>query len=267
LKHGASLIYTTPSVTSQLQGLVHSSLGIYSLLKRQPIKHNVIDRDKVVVPPNWDSWGKIRVLRDGFDVEYVNNGWSLDIEEPLEESVNDAESPESFLPTAQGAVEFYGKTIRDPSLDTLQATTADTNGHRLEVSSLQTQSFLAAQAEILEKIRSTADAPGMDSSRLINGRQVSQSIEGSDEQVNEGRVNDHIGPVSFNMGGIQVDADDMLQRLKDRQAYQTPEPTGPGGLPSSADGKTQNEALASFFAGLMKRSGSSATSSPKPGSS
>lgn len=35
-----------------------------------------------------------------------------------------------------------------------------------------------------------------------------------DGHVDEGRVNEHIGPVQFNMGGIQVDADDMLQRLK-----------------------------------------------------
>jgi dynein light intermediate chain 1 len=30
----------------------------------------------------------------------------------------------------------------------------------------------------------------------------------------QGRVNEHIGPVQFNMGGIQVDADDMLKKLR-----------------------------------------------------
>lgn len=53
---------------------------------------------------------------------------------------------------------------------------------------------------------------------------------------------------------------------QDRQAHQSPEPTTPGGL-NSPDGKSQNEALASFFAGLMKRGGGSAAGSPKPGSS
>ncbi|KAJ2973662.1 hypothetical protein NQ176_g6476 [Zarea fungicola] len=62
LRHGASLIYTSQNTPSQLPSLIHSTLGITSLLKRQPLKHNVIDRDKIVVPPNWDSWGKIRVL-------------------------------------------------------------------------------------------------------------------------------------------------------------------------------------------------------------
>jgi dynein light intermediate chain 1 len=54
----------------------------------------------------------------------------------------------------------------------------------------------------------------MDSSRLIRGRGA--SLEGEDSVGDEARVNEHIGPVQFNMGGIQVDADDMLQRLKVR---------------------------------------------------
>jgi len=238
-----------------------------------------------VVPPNWDSWGKIRVLREGFDVEAVNKGWSLDIEEPDEplnghangESTDDAEPAQSLF----GAVESYEEVIRDPSLDALQTTTAESSGLKLEVSSLESQTFLAQQYEILEKIRQEGSV--MDSGRLAGGRQALLSgIEGGDEVIeDQGRVNEHIGPVQFNMGGIQVDADDMLQRLKvrpsstalnivllipfqDRQTYQTPEPTTPGGV-ASPDGKSQNEALASFFAGLMKRGGGSAASSPKPG--
>ncbi|TAQ84544.1 hypothetical protein B7494_g7122 [Chlorociboria aeruginascens] len=233
---------------------------IHSLLKRRPLKHNVIDRDKVVVPPNWDSWGKIRVLREGFDVEAVNRGWSLDIEESLEtittNGTNDDEGGEPRV--AGGAIGVYEETIRDPSLDALQATASETSGFKLEVSSLETQTFLAKQHEVLEKAK-VADQKDEDgNNRLKNGRQVSQpaveSIE--DGHADEGRVNEHIGPVQFNMGGIQVDADDMLQRLKDRQAHQqTPEPTSPG---------LTNEAIASFFAGLMKRGGGSTTSSPKP---
>ncbi len=217
---GASLIYTIPSVTSPLQSLVHSSLGIHSLLKRQPLKHNVIDRDKVLVPPNWDSWGKIRVLRDGFDVEAINNGWSLDIQEsndPRDENnASNNHKIESSPPTIVGsAVEVYEETIRDPSLDALQATNKEANGHNLEVSSQDTQSFLAAQLELLDKIQ---QGSGMDSSRQIRGRNISLSdIDDGDDNIgDEARVNEHIGPVQFNMGGIQVDADDMLQRLKVR---------------------------------------------------
>jgi hypothetical protein len=52
----------------------------------------------------------------------------------------------------------------------------------------------------------------MDSSRLVRGRGA--TLEGEESIGDEARVNEHIGPVQFNMGGIQVDADDMLQRLK-----------------------------------------------------
>ncbi|KAF5877539.1 putative dynein light intermediate chain protein [Botrytis fragariae] len=267
LKHGASLIYTTPGVISPLQGLIHSSLGIHSLLKRQPIRHNLIDRDKVVVPPNWDSWGKIRVLREGFNVEEVNKGWSLDIEE---DSSSDDSSTHSQppLPVPESAVSAYEEVIRDPSLDALQATSAESQGLKLEVSSLDAQSFLASQVEILHTISQGPDVSSVDSSRLVNGRKVSSEYgNGEDKASDEGRVSEHIGPVQFNMGGIQVDADDMLQRLRDRQAYSSPESAAPGTRTDpSAEGKVQNEALASFFAGLMKRGGS-AQGGPKPGAS
>lgn len=185
------------------------------MLKKQPIKHNVNDRDKVLVPPNWDSWGKIRVLSDGFDVETINKGWSQDIEESYQsrQTTNDTDEHEEESPApkvAGGSVEVYEEKIRDPQLDSIQGSAADTNGLKLEVSSLDTQSFLATQLVLLEK------TAGMDSSRQIRGRNISFSHEGDDDHllIGEGRVNEHIGPVQFNMGGIQVDADDMLQRLK-----------------------------------------------------
>ncbi|TVY48565.1 Cytoplasmic dynein 1 light intermediate chain [Lachnellula occidentalis] len=268
LKHGASLIYTIPSVTSPLQSLIHSSLGIHSLLKRQPLKHNVIDRDKVVVPPNWDSWGKIRVLRDGFDVEAISNAWSVDIEESFElipsGNTNGEATEFESSKRSGGAVEAYEETIRDPRLDALQATSKENEGLIPEITSSDTQTFLATQLAVLDKIRQGTDSSGMDSSRLITGRHATGSgyETGEEGHADEGRVNEHIGPVQFNMGGIQVDADDMLQRLKDRQSYQTPEPTSPGST-APGDAKTQNEALQSFFAGLMKRGAGSAASSPK----
>ena len=178
-----------------------------------------------MVPPNWDSWGKIRVLREGFDVEAVNKGWSVDIEEAPELILNGHTNGSLQKETEAvpgGAIATYEETIRDPSLDALQAVTAtETNGLKPEVSSLDAQSFLATQLEVLEKFRS--EASGMDISRQAGGRQTPATLEmGIDgpEDEREGRVNEHIGPVQFNMGGIQVDADDMLQRLKVRLSHQ-----------------------------------------------
>ncbi|GAA5899073.1 hypothetical protein JCM6882_004610 [Rhodosporidiobolus microsporus] len=45
-----------------------------------PHRANVIDRDGVLVPAGWDSWGKIRVLRERFDAEAVGEGWARDVE-------------------------------------------------------------------------------------------------------------------------------------------------------------------------------------------
>ncbi|WAR55828.1 hypothetical protein PtB15_6B571 [Puccinia triticina] len=48
-----------------------------------PYKANVVDRDEVLIPMGWDSWGKIKILRDGFDPSVVGNGWLFDLEKPL----------------------------------------------------------------------------------------------------------------------------------------------------------------------------------------
>lgn len=160
------------------------------------------------MPPNWDSWGKIRILREGFDVEAVSKGWSVDIEDsPSSPTINGRTTQH-----VDGALSLYGNTIRDPSLDALAAPSLDTT---LEVAALDPQAFLATQLAVIEKLKS--ETSGMDGSRLARGRVVSPSGEGPDGDGGigeEGRVSEHIGPVQFNMGGIQVDADDMLQRLK-----------------------------------------------------
>src|SRR5207249_4308425 len=43
------------------------------------IKANVVERDTVFVPTGWDSWGKIKVLRDGFGCPELLQGWDLDM--------------------------------------------------------------------------------------------------------------------------------------------------------------------------------------------
>ncbi|GAA5975091.1 hypothetical protein JCM11641_000029 [Rhodosporidiobolus odoratus] len=44
-----------------------------------PHRANVIDRDGVLVPSGWDSWGKIRVLRERFECEACGEGWEADL--------------------------------------------------------------------------------------------------------------------------------------------------------------------------------------------
>jgi len=206
-------------MASPLQTLVHASLGIHSLLKRQPIKHNVIDRDKIVVPPNWDSWSKIRILREGFDTDAVSTGWGIDLDHDLSqppttngangEGANEEEEYSSManghgateeVPEPEGsAVVLYEEQVQDTSMDALQLAQGHQATTRLEVEMADTQKFLAQQLPKLEAEKKVDEQTGKDYSQ----------IGGSDEVIS-----DHIGPVQFNMGGIQVDADDMVQRLK-----------------------------------------------------
>lgn len=82
LKHGASLVYTASFDANHVRTLIHSSLSIHSLLKRAVAKPNFIERDKILIPPNWDSWGKIRPIGEGTDLEAISNTWSIEIQAP-----------------------------------------------------------------------------------------------------------------------------------------------------------------------------------------
>ncbi|KAL1971032.1 hypothetical protein VTN77DRAFT_2866 [Rasamsonia byssochlamydoides] len=261
LKHGASLIYTTPFMANSLQSLIHSSLGIHSLLKRQSLKHNVIDRDKILVPANWDSWGKIRIIREGFDIEGVGNAWSIEIQDPPGSGDGPAdqdghgEAPED----GTSAVVIYEQTIRDPKHDSAAArSNSQSNGNKIEIETEDMQTFLAKQLEVLEQLKAEDEKDRA-------ARKLPKQLEMSPNLDETGRVNEHIGPVQFNMGGIQVDADDMLRKLKEREANRMPRRDTLSS--AAADEKAHNQALASFFAGLVKKPGSSPRSGPATGSS
>ncbi|KAJ5238882.1 hypothetical protein N7468_003501 [Penicillium chermesinum] len=232
-------------------------LGIHSLLKRQSLKHNVIDRDKIIVPANWDSWGKIRIIREGFDMEGVSTAWSIEIQdppEPLSKARNAASESENSNPAEDGtsAVTVFEQTIKDPKIARSIIPPGTGQGNEIDIETPDMQEFLSQQKEKLEQLkaedakdRSTQQVPQLEMSPM-------------DDQ---GRVNEHIGPVQFNMGGIQVDADDMLKKLRPIAPSRVSEKdTGVSATPG--DEKAHNQALASFFAGLVKKPGSSPRGSP-----
>ncbi len=94
---GASLFYTTPQPAT-LQILRQHALHLLFMPPppsnsvtggeapaRNPFpfdhKPNTLDRDRIVVPAGWDSWGKIAVLREGFDAKMWGEAWERDLEE------------------------------------------------------------------------------------------------------------------------------------------------------------------------------------------
>ena len=245
------------------------------MLKKQALKHNVIDRNKVLVPPNWDSWGKIRVLREGFDVEGVSSRWSDDISGPLtsevKEPVEDSARPtddSEYDDEQPTALSMYESTIYDPDSD---KRSAEDQKPRVEVSVPSMQAFLATQQETLARLLAEDERSSTPS--------TTQTTTSTHE-----RMSDQIGPVQVNMGGIQVDADDVVRKLqhqtkRDRSARRDGEGEGEGTPRSKKEGanmstpemKAQNEDLQKFFKNLMNRGasnsprGTPSKSAPKEG--
>jgi dynein light intermediate chain 1 len=123
---------------------------------------------------------------------------------------NGSHAPED-VSSAQSA---YEETIRDPRSSIASNMHSNPTGGKLEIKSQDTQVFLAAQLEALDRIRSSGET-GRES--LTKPKSYTETEVGEENNIIvESRVNEHIGPIQFNMGGIQVDADDMLKRLKVR---------------------------------------------------
>lgn len=261
---GASLVYTSVSVPNSLPTLIHSMLGIYSQLKKQTLKHNVVDRDKVLIPPNWDSWGKIRVLREGFDVEGISSGWSIDIQQPprsltgADGSVTGNEvTPTTSIRSSKQAyvLPIYEAFVKDPSRNGDTDPAAPNLG--VEIETVNTQEFLARQLEIMERLKVEEEK----SEEGKESRAPSDHVllgKGSIHRVDHpSLVGEHIGPVQFNFGGIQVDSDGIATKSKDQLEPISGETDGQPQSTSTPSGKTQNEALANFFTSLIHRGSSS----------
>lgn len=259
---GASLIYTSTSVPNSLPTLIRSTLGIHSQLKRQTLKHNVIDRDKVLVPPNWDSWGKIRVIREGFDVEGTSSGWSIDIQGAASAAANGSTETNDAETSSGGTVlPTYESTIPDPH--TFSSSQSRSPG--VEASIPTTQAFLTTQLQVLEKLKADDEAAAAASSKRDPNSSTFSNM--TDNPPHDERVNEHIGPVQVNMGGIQVDADDMLKKLRSRKegaesGGRAPKASTEKAATTSSldDMKAENEKLTVFFEELKKKA---AGESPK----
>src|SRR5437667_2694067 len=137
---------------------MHISLSIRSLLKRETVKHNVIERDKILVSPNWDSWGKIRILREGFELEATGDAWSIEIQSPPEElsaldpKTRDATKKES---ETDSAVAMFETAFPDPALD--RSSYKPITDLEAEVTAPDTKTFLAQQAAVLEQLRADGE--------------------------------------------------------------------------------------------------------------
>ena len=83
----------------------HLHLGLHHLKHKLPFaissrlfRSQILDRDRIVVPPGWDSWGKISVMRDGFGAKMC---WERDWESGEQET------------SEAGAKKAYATLVRD----------------------------------------------------------------------------------------------------------------------------------------------------------
>ena len=107
----------------------------------------------------------------------------------------------------KSAIARYEGWCRDPNSGGLAVVENAMHGEKwINVNSDETQDFLAKQLKILEAFKAKHPEKAPDNAIARSARHI--------EYGDEKSISEHIGPVQFNMGGIQVDADDMLQRLK-----------------------------------------------------
>ncbi|PSK42530.1 hypothetical protein B9Z65_4444 [Elsinoe australis] len=258
LKLGAGVVYRAPGAEGEVRGVVLG--GLVEEERGERVRHNVVDRESVVVPPGWDSWGKIRVLREGFDIEGFSRAWGVDLQDGGSTGMGEEDGGEATSTEA-----LYAARIPNPKVE-------DRSAPKIEVEHTPDQIFMAAQAERLDAFRAEDE---------VTKKQKSQTRRTNAPDDNNGRpsMNEQIGPVQFNMGGIQYDADEALKRIKARtkqdttQAQGTPErtrtrestPYTPGSPPQFEAGKDiPVENLEAYFASLMKGGrGGSVQNSPR----
>ncbi|GJJ75317.1 dynein light intermediate chain 1, cytosolic [Entomortierella parvispora] len=132
LKYGASLFYTSihhPHTFAHLrQYILHRLLTPSSLNNPQqqpsssPFKRRaqVVERDQVMVPAGWDSIGKIKVLRNGFDCEGVAKGWDFDqngLGAQQENENGTGHRARTASGTLESARQVYEEVIINPKLN------------------------------------------------------------------------------------------------------------------------------------------------------
>jgi hypothetical protein len=114
VKDGAGLFYTTPqpaTLNVLRQYALHTLFvppapapdgaldGAAAPARNAfPFSHkpNTLDRDRIVVPAGWDSWGKIAVLRDGFDAKAWGEAWEYDLESGVDSGGSEAGAQKQY---------------------------------------------------------------------------------------------------------------------------------------------------------------------------
>ncbi|GAA5878826.1 hypothetical protein JCM3774_000977 [Rhodotorula dairenensis] len=147
LPASTSLPYSTPWTNLSEKGRsVSAPTPRKSARAAFPFLHraNVVDREQVLVPTGWDTWGKIKILRERFDCEACGQNWEADLDarrrardRSEQEHVDDAE-PRGGL-TAEYATAVLDFDERDQLVSASSLTQAENE-----------QAFLRQHYEVLQ---------------------------------------------------------------------------------------------------------------------
>jgi hypothetical protein len=73
------------------------------------VRSNTLDRDHVTVPAGWDSWGKIGILREGFDAKAWGAAWERDLAAAVGEDLDEP-----------GALHMFSELVADESVKVIR---------------------------------------------------------------------------------------------------------------------------------------------------
>ncbi|KAM3584238.1 hypothetical protein VKS41_003061 [Umbelopsis sp. WA50703] len=264
MKYGAALFYTStlhPHTYHNLrQYILHRLLSVPSKPYPFGTRAMVVERDTVLVPAGWDSWGKVRVLREGFDCEGASSEWDADLDE--------GEAMEG------GARKIYEEVIADPE--------ADEQPLNLQpaVTAEDEQVFFERHFETLQRSSESPSRPGtgaVASSTMpsvmgpmgVSTTAINLTNMGGDRDLDTDDIAGRLAKLGrvkeSSLGkGINAKPSYNSSSLADRATSPTSPvsagaASGPGG-----GGPSQNEVLANFFQSLLSKKASSGTASPTP---
>ncbi|CAK9779848.1 unnamed protein product [Cutaneotrichosporon oleaginosum] len=238
LAYGAALFYTAPTQPHTYaflrEYLFHRLYTVPPPLgaegapapQRFPFPHraNVLDRDAVMVPAGWDSWGKITILREPFDAARVARAWDAsaarrDDDEGIEDlwaaMIPDTERPAAAHPVA------------------------------VAVTSEAEQAFLARQLDGLVK----SDAKGV----------FRRAAEAVDERYG---VVGPMGTGGLSLPGVERAMAEMESAAEDVGRHARKDSKAAPASPDRST--VQNEALHNFFQGLLAKKQGTASATPTP---
>ena len=175
----------------------------------------------------------------------------------LDPKTRDASKRES---ETDSAVVMFETTFPDPALD--RSSFRPATDLEAEVTAPDTQKFLSQQAAILEQLRAEDDRAGRKARKgapAPTGGAHGDMDDNNAGGVANAQMAEHIGPYQINVGGIQVDAEEVTRRIKERETSRSSRvasPTKGSSTPVGGDGeeeKESNEAYKEFFASLRKK--------------